>query len=186
MWSQTYGGTNYDIGNCVVETSDGGYAIAGYTKSFGAGGEDFWLVKTDADGNELWNKTYGGVEDDVAWSLIQTNDDGYCLAGSTHSFGSGGGDFWLVKTDALGNLEWNKTYGEIGEDDAYSLLQTTDGGYVLVGSTSSFDSEYIDVLLIKTDEYGVVPEAAWVVLPLLVTATLAIFIGKKKLVKKPS
>ena len=102
MWSQTYGGTDWEIAYCLVETSDGGYAIAGSTQSFGAGNLDFWLVKTDGAGNMEWNRTYGGADHDSANSLVQTSDGGYAIAGSTSSFGAGASDFWLIKTDEQG------------------------------------------------------------------------------------
>jgi hypothetical protein len=90
----------------LVQTSDGGYALAGYTNSSGAGSYDFWLVKTDSAGNALWNKTYGGTNDDEAAALVQTSDGGYALAGYTNSYGAGGFDFWLVKTDVESGLAW--------------------------------------------------------------------------------
>ncbi|MFZ7138005.1 MAG: hypothetical protein ACOWW1_06265 [archaeon] len=143
-WVQTYGGTDQEVANSLVETSDGGYALAGYTYSFGAGFSDCWLVKTDAKGNMQWNQTYGGVDYDVARSLVETSDGGYALAGYTYSFGAGFSDCWLVKTDAKGNMQWNQTYGTAGDDIAYSLIETSDKGYAMVGGN----------LLVKTDAYG--------------------------------
>jgi len=153
-WSLTYGGTGLDVAYSVVQTKDGGYALAGYTNSFGAGGFDFWLVKTDSNGNMLWNKTYGGTGTDIAYSMVQTSDGGYALAGYTDSFGAGGADFWLVKTDASGNMLWNKTYGGTGADEAYSVVQTSDGGYALAGITNSFGAGGWDFWLVKTDMNG--------------------------------
>jgi hypothetical protein len=154
MWSQTYGGFDLDVANSLIETSDGGYAVAGETASFGAGDYDVWLVKTDAHGDQQWNQTYGGTADDFGESLIQTGDGGYAIAGRTWSYGNGEGDFWLVKTDKYGNMEWNQTYGEKRKDQAYSLIETSDGGFVLVGDTTSYDAEGIDVRLVKTDSSG--------------------------------
>jgi hypothetical protein len=104
LWSQTYGGTRSDSAEAMVQTSDGGFALAGYTKSFGAGSYDFWLVKTDEYGNMEWNQTYGGTWIDIAYALVETSDGGYAIAGSTESFGAGRRDFWLVKTDGDGNV----------------------------------------------------------------------------------
>ncbi|TET19313.1 hypothetical protein E3J74_07045 [Candidatus Bathyarchaeota archaeon] len=104
-WNQTYGGANADHARSVIQTADGGYAIAGYTYSYGAGGWDSWLVKIDSAGNMQWNQTYGGTFDEDTWSMVQTSDGGYALAGSTHSYTAGGLDFWLVKTDAFGLTE---------------------------------------------------------------------------------
>ncbi|MHC3129465.1 MAG: hypothetical protein IBV52_05250 [Candidatus Bathyarchaeota archaeon] len=102
MWNQTYGGTAADVASSVVETSDGGYAMAGYTQSFGAIEYDFLLVKTDWAGNIEWNQTYGGAELDFGLSVVETSDGGYAIAGSTSSFGAGGYDFWLLKSDENG------------------------------------------------------------------------------------
>jgi len=153
-WNRTYGGEDYDYACVLVEASDGGYAIAGSTYSFGAGNHDVWLVKTDAYGNVEWNQTYGGTGDDVAFSLVQTSEGGYALAGSTYPIGSAE-DFWLIKTDAYGDMEWNRTYGEGDEFDvAYALVETSDGGYALAGGTGSFSIDEYDVWLVKTDGTG--------------------------------
>jgi hypothetical protein len=192
-WNQTYGGANSEEAGSLVVTSDGGYAIAGAwdvvydidpVHGFSISNGDFWLVKTDAFGNMEWNQTYGGAWSDRAGSLVVTSDGGYALAGITNSSGIEDGDFWLVKTDAFGNMEWNRTYGGTDYDCAESLIATSDGGYALAGFTSSFGVGGGDFWLIKTDENGVapvVPEASWVILPLLLTATLSILISKKKL-----
>jgi len=153
-WNSAYGGTHTDYGNALALTGDGGYALAGYTVSFGAGSGDFWLVKTDAAGNALWNRTYGGTNTEEARALVQTADGGYALAGYTVSFGVGSGDFYLVKTDGSGNMQWNKTYGGISDDGAYSLVQTIDGGYALAGYTYSFGAGSSDLWFVKTDASG--------------------------------
>jgi hypothetical protein len=153
QWNKTYGGVSDEWVKSLVQTSEGGYALAGATTSFGVGGADFWLVKTDAAGNALWNRTYGGTNNDYAHSLVQTVDGGYALVGSTTSFGVGGADFWLVKTDALGNLVWNQTYGGTSEDWGYSVIQTADGGYAIAGYTDSFGSGR-QAYLVKTDALG--------------------------------
>jgi hypothetical protein len=152
-WNHTYGGPGDDTPFALVQTVDSGYALAGETDSFGAGGGDFWLVKTDADGKMQWNKTYGGTNPDSAYALVQTSDGGYALAGYTSSYGAGV-DFWLVKTDASGNSQWNQTYGGTGYDGAYALVQTNDGGYVLAGLTESFGAGYEDFWLVRTDSSG--------------------------------
>jgi len=154
MWSKNYGGSKGEYSRSLIETSNGGYAIAGWTDSYGAGEEDFWLVKTDANGNMQWNQTYGGTYRDEAQSVIQTSDGGYALAGYTHSFGAGNYDYWLVKADANGNMQWSKTFGGTETDVAYALVETSDGGFVLAGETASFGSGDYDFWLVKTDSFG--------------------------------
>jgi len=148
MWSRTYGGAGQEVAYSLVETSDGGYAIAGYTNSSGAGYDDFWLVKTDANGNMEWNKTYGGAGSDRAHSLVETSDGGYAIAGTTN------GNFWLVKTDAVGNMIWNQEFGGSDYDQAESLVETSDGGFAIAGTTYSFGAGKDDFWLVKTDAYG--------------------------------
>jgi len=203
QWNKTYGGAAFDWAWSMVRTSDGGYALAGRTKSFGAGGvDDFWLVKTDGDGNMQWSRTYGvasyydiaysviqtsdggyalvgtsgsptnvllvktdssgnmqwsriygGSDYDYAFSVIQTRDGGYAIAGATH-ISSSQIAFWLFKTDSSGNMQWSHTYGGAYADYAHSVIQTSDGGYALVGTTQPSSTAYTDVWLIKTDSYG--------------------------------
>ncbi|MCC6012538.1 hypothetical protein LM594_06185, partial [Candidatus Caldipriscus sp.] len=154
IWAKTYGGTGYDWASSVQQTSDGGYIVAGWTSSFSAGISDAFLIKTDADGNIIWAKTYGGTDWDYAYSVQQTSDGGYILAGVTWSFGAGLDDIFLIKTDADGNIIWAKTYGGTDWDYAYSVQQTSDGGYIVAGWTSSFSAGISDAFLIKTDANG--------------------------------
>ncbi len=157
LWSKTYGGTGVDYAVTVVQTGDGGYALAGTTRSFGAGDWDFWLVKTDVNGNMQWNKTYGGTGDDrysCSNGFIQTVDEKYVITGQTGSFGGGGFDVWLIKTDASGNAEWTKTFGGTNNDCGTSLIQTSDGGYLVGGNTYSFGVGNYDGWLVKTDALG--------------------------------
>jgi len=130
-WNSTFGGKYLDSCTSVWQTNNGGYILAGYTASYGMGGYDFWLLKTDERGNEFWNKTYGGSRDEVCTSSYQTRDGGYILAGYTNSYSAGGRDFWLVKTDASGNELWNRTVGKLSDEFCYSIEQTSDGGYIL-------------------------------------------------------
>jgi hypothetical protein len=153
-WNETYGGADSDMARSVVQTADGGYVIVGYTWSFGAGNVDAWMVKTDVSGNILWNETFGGTAADYAYSVEQTSDGGYAIAGNTNSFGAGSNDFWLVKTDSVGNMQWNRTYGGIYDDRACCVAQTIDGGYVLAGCTQSFGAGNYDIWLVKTDGSG--------------------------------
>jgi len=154
IWEKTYGGDGNDIGFSVQETSDGGYIIAGYTTSFGAGYYDVYLMKTDADGESLWTRTYGGSDDDKGFSVQGTADGGYIIAGVTLSFGTGNYDVYLIKTDAFGNLIWEKTYGGENSDWGFSVQVTSDGGYIITGSTESSGAGAMDVYIVKTDANG--------------------------------
>jgi hypothetical protein len=120
QWSKTYGGPDYDLGYSVVQTADGGYALTGETRSYGTGSYDIWLVKTNANGNMQWAKTYGGTHIDAGHSLVQTPDAGFAIACWS--------DFWLVKTDSMGNMQWN-----MGSGSAWSIVKTDDSGLAVAG-----------------------------------------------------
>nr|QNO43843.1 hypothetical protein HEAIHDEL_00005 [Methanosarcinales archaeon ANME-2c ERB4] len=181
QWNRTFGGSGRDVAYSVQQTSDGGYIIAGSTQpqggyllstgfmnSLGIDFADVWLVKTDSNGNKQWDKTFGGNDWDAAESIQQTYDGGFILAGYTKSYGAGDPDFWLIKTYSNGNKQWDKTFGETDDDYAYSVQQTSDGGYILAGVTEPHSdapaplSESMspcgaggsDVWLVKTDSEG--------------------------------
>ena len=153
-WEKTFGGSGWDNAYSVKQTTDGGYIVAGTTDSYGAGWEDVYLIKTDASGNKEWEKTIGGSSDEYAYSVEQTTDGGYIMVGETSSYGAGSYDFYMIKTDASGNKEWEKTFGGSGYESAYSVQQTTDGGYIMAGATDSYDAGWRNVLLVKTDASG--------------------------------
>ena len=154
-WEKFFGGIYQDQGRSVQVTSDGGYIIAGDTKSFGAGKRDVYLIKTNSNGELEWNKTYGGPENDAGWSVQVTSDGGYIITGITDSYGVGGSDVYLVKTDSNGDLMWEKTFGRAGYDRGYCVQVTDDGGYVISGLvTASNVSPGHDVYLVKTDSNG--------------------------------
>lgn len=154
MW--TYGGDQYDTAISNIETADGSHIIVGTTDSYGAVADDLWIFKVDANGTMDWTQHYGGSGNDSAYNVIATSDGGYAIVGSTTSYGSGGEDVWLVKVDSAGNMQWNKAYGESGDDEGWMLLQSGDGGYVIAGYTDSYSnvSGIADALLIKTDSAG--------------------------------
>jgi predicted secreted protein len=154
QWNKTYGGELTETCGDMCVTTDGGYAMCGSTTSFGAGGQDFWFVKVDADGNVELNMTYGETGSEYAYHVVQTVDGGYALLGQTNSFGAGSNDFWLVKTDANGVMEWNMTYGGTGNDIGIHVLQIAEEGYALAGHTSSFGVGSNDAWLIVTDADG--------------------------------
>ena len=158
QWDQTYGGTNNDGARDVQQTADGGYIMAGWTDSSGAGGLDAWLIKTDAAGNQIWAQTYGGAQDDWANSVYITNDGGYIISGGTKSYGPGTPtyiNFWVIKTDNSGIKQWDKVFGGIWDDEAWAVEQTTDGGYAIYGSqTWHYGAGLTDFWLVKTDVNG--------------------------------
>ena len=145
LWSKTYGGVS---GDSVVQTSDGGFAIAGMTLPVGANGNEVYLVKTDSVGNMLWSKTYGGTGTDEGYSVVQTSDGGFAIAGMTLPVGANGNDVYLVKTDSVGNMLWSKTYGG---GQGRSVVQTSDGGFAIAGFTDAYKG---GVCLVKTDSVG--------------------------------
>ena len=148
-WSKSYGGSQRDEGISVKQTWDGGFIIAGYTNSYGAGSFDGYLIKTDSDGNKIWEETYGDVGYECFASLRIT-DNGYALAGYTQSVGAGGVDYYLVKTDFDGNVYWEKTYGGTSDDWCYHHCTTENGGFILSGRSYSFGGAYV----VGTDENG--------------------------------
>jgi hypothetical protein len=177
-WSRTYGGADLDSVEAVIQTSEGGYALAGRTKSFGSGDYEFWLIKTDSLGNLEWNKTYGAGS---AYAIVQTSDGGYVIGGSRlvktdsggnieweKNYSSGiismvqtsdggyvltGSEFWLAKTDALGELQWERNHDGPEMESAQCVIQTSEGGYAIAGYTRPGAGEG-DFLLIKTDPLG--------------------------------
>jgi hypothetical protein len=153
LWNKTFGGAGQDAGVYFRPTRDGGYIITGWTNSSGSGGTDVLVIKTDASGSELWNKTYGGEADDRGRTVHQTRDGGYIIGGMTSSFGAEGRNFILIKTDTLGNEMWNRTYGGTGAE-IFNTAQPTKGGYVVIGGTNSSTSGDWDILMIRADENG--------------------------------
>jgi len=160
LWTRTCGGTEYDVGSSVQQTSDGGYIITGWTRSFGPGTptcKNVYLIKTSASGDTLWTRTCGGTGDDEGGSVQQTTDGGYIITGYTYPPSAWSGDVYLIKTDSSGDTLWTRTYGGSEHDGGNSVQQTTDGGYIIAGSTFSFGSgtpNYANVYLIKTDAQG--------------------------------
>jgi hypothetical protein len=195
-WANTYGGNQEDLPYAVQQTRDGGYIVAGVTDSFGAGGDDMWVLKLDSTGQVAWQKTYGDEGEDRARSIVQTKDGGYLVAGEHHGSGcllklgaqgvvqwqKGFGDlgiraveelpsgefvgagasyetdgtsgFIVFKMTAKGEAIWQRVYGGKGADTAYSICQTQDGGFVVVGETASFGARETDIWVLKLGQNG--------------------------------
>jgi hypothetical protein len=153
-FQRTYGGNGSDEGRCVKQTWDGGYIIAGSTSSFGAGAMDVLLLKVDSLGNVQWQKTFGGNNIDRGYSLDITSDSGFVICGYTNSFGYGGYDAYLIRTDQNGDTLWTKTYGGTNWDFGYSVQQTLDGGFIIAGGTYGFGNGDEDVYIVKTNSTG--------------------------------
>lgn len=179
QWQKTYGGTADDRGYNIIQTSDGGYAILGYSfsndgdTSVNSGLQDYWLVKLDSDGNISWEKSFGYQGTDTGISVIETNNQGYLITGVldvTASGGEGnsqrtanrhaGGDYWALKLDNSGNLEWSRYFGGNFTDTPYSVIQTDDNGFIIAGSSDSEDTDIsgnigtYDFWIIKISEFG--------------------------------
>lgn len=152
LWTRVYGGTDSELGHSVKQTSDGGYILAGHTDSYGTQG-DFYLIKTNASGDTLWTRAYGGIRHDHAFSVAETNDAGYIAVGHSLSFGTLGG-FYAVKMNGVGDTVWTRGYGGNGNSFCYSVVQTTDNGYILCGETECFGAGPSEGLVIKINALG--------------------------------
>ena len=151
VWDRTFGGEGADWGYSVEQTDDGGYITTGYTCD-NLGGKDVWLIKTDSSGYRVWDRTFGGSGQDGGNSVEETEDGGYIITGYTLD-NFGGDDLWLIKTDSSGYRSWDRTFGGKGQEQGYSVRQTSDGGYIMPGRTiDAFGGD--DLWLVKTDSSG--------------------------------
>ncbi|UCE18593.1 MAG: DJ-1/PfpI family protein, partial [Gemmatimonadota bacterium] len=153
QWSRTFGGPGWEYGYSVCRTNDGGYLLTGSTTSFGQGLNDVYLIKTDSNGDELWTRTFGGPEEDIGRSACEMSDGTYIICGYTESFGAGGSDVWLIKTNSDGDTLWTRVFGGHGLDVGWDVRTTSDGGLIIIGANSSYSSNQ-DYFLIKTDSDG--------------------------------
>ena len=154
QWEKSYGGEGDDIAYSVIQDIDGGYIVAGVTRSNGDSDGDGFLMKTDTDGNQIWYKTYGGNQTDIFYEVNSTNDGGFLLVGQTNSYGNGANDAFLVKVSSNGDTEWTQTFGSTGTDYARSGSQTIDGGYFFTGYSDSYGEGGFDVWWVKIDQNG--------------------------------
>ncbi len=162
VWARTVGGASRDrfgvasFDSGLIQAADGGYVVTGYTLV--SGSYKFLIVKVDSNGDYLWDKAYGGAVGDQASSIQQTSDGGYIIAGFTKSYGAGNADFLVLKIDSVGNQEWAKTIGGADNEYPYSIRQTSDGGYIVGGGSSSYVSgDNSNWLLVKLDSIGNIP-----------------------------
>ncbi|MBI5217955.1 MAG: gliding motility-associated C-terminal domain-containing protein [Bacteroidia bacterium] len=154
VWTKTYGTTGAEEAYSVRQTTDGGYIFTGYTRISIMDPAHIILVKTNSSGDLLWTKSFSGPTGEFAFSVKQTSDNGYIVAGYTYSFGAGDADVYMIRTNSAGDTLWTKVYGGAGSDYGYSVQQTTDGGFIVSGETSSFGTTGINVYFIKTDANG--------------------------------
>ncbi len=146
--SYSIGGAGIDEAKAVAKALDNAYVFAGQTTSYGAGGWDIYMRKQNGSGEGVWSHAFGGTGSDFGNDIIRTSDGGFAIAGKTDSFGAGGTDIWLIKTDSLGNPQWSWVFGGAGSDDGYSVVQTSDGCFYVAGMTSSYGSNG-DAILVK-------------------------------------
>jgi len=155
-WQKTFGGSSgFERVHSLLQTKDGGYVVAGHTTSFGAGGSDIWLIKLDSQGGVVWQKTYGAWYNESRPHIRETEDGGYIVGASNRSF-KGNNDYWLMKLDSLGGLQWHRTFGGDYDDKGCRIRKTSDGGYLLVGHTLSFGAGDYDIWILKLDFQGIV------------------------------
>lgn len=148
------GGSNSDLAFTLVQLPDSSYMVAGETNSFGAGATDMYVVRFTTRGQLIWSRTVGGLNADNARSMVEAGGGSVLIAGTTRSFGAGGEDIYLVKMDSTGNIIWTKTYGGTGDDRAWKIIRTSDGGYAIAGVSSSSPAKGQDMYLLKTDADG--------------------------------
>ena len=158
QWNHNYGGSEIDYARHILQTSDGGYIISGTTESYGHGGSDIWLIKTDPTGFMEWDAYFGGINTDQGRSIQQMTDGGYIIIGNSDFSGNGDQDIWLIRTNSQGDSIWTKTFGGDGLELGADVQILEDGGFILLGSTESFGNGSSDIWLIKTDSQG---ETTW-------------------------
>jgi len=165
VWQNTYGDASYEYSESAQLTSDGGYIVAAYTGATA----DVWVLKLNTDGTIAWQKTYGGAGWEEPTSIRQTSDGGYVVAGGTYSSGAGNGDVWILKLDAAGEVDWQNTYGGGSGEEAWSISQTADGGYIISGLSFSYGVGSADAWLLRLDANGDIGGLCGIVMPTSVT-----------------
>lgn len=154
QWSKTYGGRGSEEGYAIVQAKDGGFTFTGYTNTVDNNTLDVYVVHTNAKGEILWSKNYGGNGIDRAYSLRQTRDGGYIISGETYSFECGGVNAYLLRLNEKGDTLWSNHFGGYGIEEGRAVCETADGGFIVTGATNSFDGGDYDVYMIKVNKEG--------------------------------
>jgi len=154
LWFKSYGGNQNESGYMIKKHPDGGFVMSGFTSSFTNGNTDFYIIKTDNNGNFQWQNHYGGTGDDICYSFDYAKDGGYILGGRTDSYGLGGVDLYMIKVNNAGNFQWQKTFGTTGNDYSETVISILDSGYVMVGGIADSYGSY-DSYMVKTDSLGI-------------------------------
>jgi hypothetical protein len=154
LWTRVYENTTLEHAHAIRQTFDGGYVVAGRTRDLSAGSSDIYLLKTDADGDTLWTRTYGGGDTDLGYCVQQTYDGGYVVVGATYSYGAGLDDGYVIKVDENGDSLWSHTFGGAYEERFYSVEETPDMGLVIAGFTASTPDSSVDVYVVRLDASG--------------------------------
>ena len=149
LWDRTFGGNERDYAATVGATQDGGLVVAGPTESYGAGLVDIRVLKLDAQGDVMWDHIFGGADSDWARAVVETQDGGHAVAGYTMSKGEGLFDFWILKLDKQGELQWDRTFGGEGNEWARALVEMPDGGLAMAGDTWSNGEDQSDIWVVK-------------------------------------
>jgi len=154
LWTNILGGINYEYLYGLDITSDGGFILVGQTASYGAGGDDVFVVKTDSLGNEQWSASYGMAGSEYGYFIEETSDGGYIITGTTNSAGAGSWDVLLIKLNSVGNLSWTKTFGSASSDRGWEIHETNDNGFIVINQAYNLGYGLTDAMIIKTDNNG--------------------------------